>query len=262
MLDLTYRRRLLEAILDFFLIGIAYYFSFLVQNGLTMTQASLGVFLDTLPLVLAGTFLALMFFGIYRAIWRFTSYDDVLRYATAAIGSAFICAALIFGVEQAKLSTRTEPFAYITLVYYGVALFIGLAVSRSSFRLLDAILKRPQLSSQESVLIIGAGESGEMALRWILMNPALNLRPVGFVDPDLLLRGRSIHGVRVLGDLSSLPELLSQRRISGLILAVDELPAGTLDHVAELCLLHGCWLRKLRLEFESLPVQEIGGLIT
>jgi UDP-GlcNAc:undecaprenyl-phosphate/decaprenyl-phosphate GlcNAc-1-phosphate transferase len=254
MIDLTYRRRLLEVILDFFLIVIAYYLAFLIPNDLLMTQANLGLLLDTLPLILAGTFLALTIFGIYRAMWRFTSYDDILRYALASLGSALLCAALILILNMARLVGWGEQYTYTTLLYFAAFLFIGLAVSRSSFRLMDALLKQRLAANQELVLIIGAGEAGEMALRWIFLNPELNYRPVGCLDVDPLLRGRDIHGVRVLGDLNSLPELLKKMRITGLILTVADLPDTELTQVDDLCRIHGCWLRRLRLEFEPLKV--------
>lgn len=252
MVDLTYRRRLLEVILDFFLIVIAYYLSFLIPNGLAMTQNELNLFLESLPLVLAGTFLALTFFGIYRLMWRFTSYEDAIRYALASIGSVVICSILFFLVRWIGLAPWVERYAPNTLGYFGVLLFAGLSVSRSSFRLLDTLLKSRLSASQERVLLIGAGEGAEMALRWILMNPALNYRAVGCVDPDPLLSGRGIHGVRVLGDLQALPELIRRERINGLILTVENLPEVDKAALPGLCSAYGCWLRRLRLEFEPI----------
>jgi FlaA1/EpsC-like NDP-sugar epimerase len=69
------------------------------------------------------------------------------------------------------------------------------------------------------VLIIGAGDAGEMAARWILMNPELNYRPVGFLDDDPYIAGRQIHGVVVLGKVVQLEDMLLRHRIAGVILA-------------------------------------------
>ena len=49
------------------------------------------------------------------------------------------------------------------------------------------------------VLIVGAGDGGQLVLREILRNPSLGLNPVGFVDDDPLKRGLRFDGVRVLG---------------------------------------------------------------
>ncbi len=252
MLDLTYRRRLLEVILDFFLVGIAYYLTFLVLHQLTMTPADLGLFLDSLPVVLAGTFLVSTIVGVYRVLWRFSSYDDVLRYALAAFGSAGLCAGVIYALDLANLAAWGEAYRFSALVYYGAFLFIGLAVSRSSFRLMDTLLRGRRRSGQTSALIIGAGDSGEMALRWVLMNPSLNIHPLGFIDPDPLLTGRGIHGIRVLGSLESLQVLLKRSGADGIILAADGLSADSIRQIKTISQQQGCWLRRLRLEFELL----------
>ena len=65
------------------------------------------------------------------------------------------------------------------------------------------------------MLIVGAGDSGEMALRWILMNPQLNYRPVGFLDDDPFKHGRQIHGVQVMGAFEQLGHFISVMDIQG-----------------------------------------------
>jgi UDP-GlcNAc:undecaprenyl-phosphate GlcNAc-1-phosphate transferase len=214
MLDLTYRRRVLEVILDFFLIGITYYLAFLVQNRMTMDPTRLELFLDSLPVALACSYLALYVFGIYRVMWRYTGFDDLFRYFQASAGSLVLFAASIFVLESTNLTSWPAEFGYPVLLVFGVFLFLGLALSRSSFRLLDTLLQQRVRPNQIPVLIIGAGDAGEMALRWMLMNPGLNYRPVGFIDHDPLLAGRYIHGIRVLGGMDVLPALLKKDAIA------------------------------------------------
>ena len=67
---------------------------------------------------------------------------------------------------------------------------------------------RQARSQEERVLIIGAGDAGEMAVRWLLMNPSIGYRPVGFLDSNPYNSGRQIHGVSILGDFSQIGEII------------------------------------------------------
>ena len=49
------------------------------------------------------------------------------------------------------------------------------------------------------VLIVGAGDAGQLVVREMQRNRRLAYTPVGFVDDDARKKHLRIHGVRVLG---------------------------------------------------------------
>ena len=102
---------------------------------------------------------------------------------------------------------------------------------------------------QQRVLIYSAGDAGEMALRWILMNPELDYQVIGFLDEDPYLHGRRIHSVAVLGGLERLAEMLAQGEIDGLILAGVDASGEPAGRALETCRNYGVWARQLCLEF-------------
>lgn len=245
LLELTYRRRLLEVILDFILIGIAYYLAFLTRYNLMMNEARMGFFLQSFPIALAGAYIAFFFFGIYRGVWRYVGVDDLLRYLKAAAG----CVVLVTACVLVLYTVQEIP--PIILLIFGGYLFIGLAASRSSFRILDLVSGHQARATEERVLICGAGDSGEMALRWILMNPQLEYRPVGFLDQDPYMNGRQIHGVEVLGGLEQLETILDGKQVDGVIITAGMQCNGHfMEELVATCHDHECWVRTLRLEFE------------
>ena len=250
MLELTYRRRILEVILDFFLIGMAYYLAFLARFGLRMDAARLGVYLASLPLALACAYLSMYIFGVYRGVWRYVDFDDLARFLQASLGAGILMAAVIFGLDSTGWVTWTRAYSHLLLAMFGVFLFLGLVLTRSSFKFLDHLASQRVQQDEQPVLIVGAGDAGEMALRWISMNPQLKYRPLGLIDPDPLLAGRHIHGIEVLGDLKRLPAILESSQAVGVIVAGGDGDALWLAQLAQVCREHGCWLRRLRLEFE------------
>lgn len=257
MTELTYRRRLLEVILDFGLISLVYYLAFLAYFAgansldLVMNEARLELYLQSLPLALASSYLAFLVFGVYRGLWRYIDLGDLLRYIQAALGSAVLMAAWLFIFDSTHFMPWVAQISALPVVLFAVFLFLGLAASRSSFRLLDRISKKHARSVRQPVLILGAGDTGEMAARWIQMNPDLEYRPVGFLDDDPFILGRQIHGIPVLGALAQLETVLQREAIAGVILAGMDMDSGSMEALYQTCQAHGCWVRTLKLGFEK-----------
>jgi FlaA1/EpsC-like NDP-sugar epimerase len=61
--------------------------------------------------------------------------------------------------------------------------------------------------ASKKLMIVGAGDTGEMILREILQNPRLGYDPVCFVDDDPDKLKRKIHGVPVLGPVEEIHRL-------------------------------------------------------
>jgi UDP-GlcNAc:undecaprenyl-phosphate GlcNAc-1-phosphate transferase len=247
MVEMTYRRRLLEVILDFFLIGIAYYLAFLTHQGFFLDNTTFGLFLQSLPVALGGAYIAFFALGVYRGVWRYVSLDDLLRFGEVSFLGSILTVLGIFVFHN------RDPYSPVLFVLFGVFLFLGLAASRSSFRVLDLFSGQQVRAGEERVLICGASDEGEMALRWILMNPQLDYRPIGFLDDDPFMFGRKIHGVEVLGNLSQVGDILAEHQVQGMIITAAARQDGELEkRLVETCRQHQCWVRSLRLEFELL----------
>lgn len=257
MLDLTLRGRLFEVILDFFLVGVAYYLAFLARYGRGMDAERLDLYLQSLPLALVGSYLSFILFRIYRAAWRALDFVDLGRYFLAAVGAAGIFAAVTYLGGVTRLVPWGLDYPLALYLLFGVFLLLILAASRSSFRIFDLAFQRryrfpSSMSQQERVLIFGAGETGELILRWLRSHPELNLQPVGFLDEDAMLLGRQMLGLKVLGSLESLETVLDEHQVQGVLLAGGDEKSETTQLLQEACRRCGCWLRRAQLRLESL----------
>jgi UDP-GlcNAc:undecaprenyl-phosphate GlcNAc-1-phosphate transferase len=245
ILELAYRRRVFEMVLDFFLIGIAYYLSFLVRYGLALDEAALQLYLQSLPLAFGAAYIVFFVFGVYRGVWRYIGVDDLLRYIGTSVGATILLALAVWLLQPSgEYSLNLFPL-------FGLFLFLGLAATRSSFRVLDLFSGQQKRVEEAPVLICGARDAGEIALRWILMNPELHFRVVGFLDRDPFLVGRQIHGVSVIGRPDELASILEEHDVEGLIVTSDFLDGDhNEDAWVESAHNQGLWVRSLRLEFE------------
>jgi FlaA1/EpsC-like NDP-sugar epimerase len=72
------------------------------------------------------------------------------------------------------------------------------------------------------VLIVGAGDTGELVLRSMSRSRTRAYRVVGFLDDHLEMRDRSIHGVRILGPSSSIGEVVEREHVEEVVLTTNQ----------------------------------------
>jgi UDP-GlcNAc:undecaprenyl-phosphate GlcNAc-1-phosphate transferase len=82
---------------------------------------------------------------------------------------------------------------------------------------------RSRLQPGERVAIYGAGDGGELAVRELLNNPALGLKPFCFVDDNPLKLGERIHGLPVLGGLDHLAAITAEHGVRRVLIATKKL---------------------------------------
>ena len=207
IVNLTYKRRILEIIFDLLLIGISYYLAFWTNAGLNMTGNSMDLFLISWPISLGITYGSFFLFGVYRGVWRYIGINDLFRYMVASIVSGILSYVTI------RIVFPSQQFQGEVYILFTIFLFIGLAGSRSSFIILDRLYSK-QFSGieKQNILLYGAEDAGEIALRWILRNPTIGYNVVGFIDDDRLKWGSNIHGVNILGGIDNLNQYDSGKK--------------------------------------------------
>lgn len=244
--ELTYKRRLFEIALDLVIIGSCYYLAYWTESGLNMTREGMQLFQRSWPLALVTAYLSFYIFGVYRGVWRYVGVDDLLRYARGVIGGC-----LLTGIILSLLFPN--QYSLVIFLLYAVYLFLFLSASRLSFQALDNAYIRQRKDDTAGVLLYGAEDAGELALRWILHNPSMGYHPVGFLDDDPLKWGRSIHGVDVLGGSDALESILRDRDVKGVIVSsTADLPEEALAKVVNYCHAKGVWVKVMRLAFEAI----------
>jgi UDP-GlcNAc:undecaprenyl-phosphate/decaprenyl-phosphate GlcNAc-1-phosphate transferase len=215
--DLMYKRRIAEVTLDLVLACLAYYASFMLRFEQSPLDANMETFTQSLPIVIACTMVSFFIFGVYRGVWRYTSFSELVTYVKAVAGG------VILSVLALLAAYRFEGYSRSLFVIYAGILFLALGSSRASFRLLDTFIRGSSRSGR-GVIIYGAGDGGQFVLRELMNNEDLGLAPVGFVDDDRSKHHRKIHGVPVLGDLSALAPLVGKQEVAVVLISSSKIP--------------------------------------
>lgn len=243
---LAYRRRALEVALDFVVIGLACYLAIVTLNGARLGDASLELYRRMLPAALAGATLAAPVSGLYGGAPRPLGRAGLARCFAAALGAGALFA-LAF-----RLFYPTGELPAAVFPLFALYLFLGLAAISASFQLLDGLARRRR---RQRVLVLGLGEAGEAALRWLAQNPRLAYRPIGILGEGPLPVERRVEGVEALGGLEELESALDRLQADGVIVARASLQDDALlEKALPICRRKGCWVRSLGPDFELAEV--------
>jgi FlaA1/EpsC-like NDP-sugar epimerase len=153
-----------------------------------------------LPIVLGVYGAGLVVFGIQRGLWRYVGIHDLGRILWASV----ISSAVFYGVVHALLGWAAYPRSVIILTGILSGLFLaGIRLVVLWFREWIHVVS----PTARRVLVIGAGNAGELLVRDMLSDVRSHYRPVGLVDDDPIKRNMKIHGVPVVGTIADISSL-------------------------------------------------------
>lgn len=228
LVEITYRRRLLEVLLDLVLITVAYYTAYLLRfEG--VLGPNFDFFLKSLPLLIACQILCFHALGVYQGVWESAGVRDLTGYIKAVTAGTVLSILILLGLYR-FISFSRAVFA----IYWGLMLIL-VSLSRLSFRLLQESVRKVNQEGK-AALIYGAGIGGQMLVREIETDQRLGLRLVGFVDDDFRMHRRKIKGYPILGGQQDLPQVIKKHGIEEIIVAFKERGAEKRKEIEDMCI--------------------------
>jgi len=217
---------------------------------------SLGRFLPAFLVYAAIVYLVI---GLQRNKWRFTSLPDLYNLFRVSTVLAVSLLALDY-VLLAPNVYGTFYFGKISILLYWFLQMFFLGGLRVAYRYFHyaRTLQRVKVADATPTLVLGRAADAEVLLRSIESGAVKKIWPVGVLSPSLADRGQSIRGVRVLGDIEDLEQVVADlerrgERITRLILTPSAL---TPEARPESLLIRA---RKLGLSMSQLPSLDADG---
>ncbi|HEV2829699.1 MAG TPA: hypothetical protein VGW76_19020 [Pyrinomonadaceae bacterium] len=246
LVDVSYKRRIFEVLLDVVLILLAYWAAYAVKFGALSGNTAWRLFLRTLPVLVFVKMAAFLVMGVYRGLWRYTGLDDLIVFAKAVVLST------VLSVIAVLFAFRFEGFSRTVFIIDGVLMFMFLAGSRLAFRLFRQVIPIAKGTEGRRVLIYGAGDGGELLLRELLNNRGLKYSPVGFVDDDPAKSGKLIHGLKVYAGNGDLTSLCRQHEVDEVLISSSRMPETRLQEILEFCRSQDILVKRMRITIEDL----------
>jgi UDP-GlcNAc:undecaprenyl-phosphate GlcNAc-1-phosphate transferase len=254
LVDVSYKRRIFEVLLDVVLVILSYWSAYAIN--FPPASPAWQLFFRTLPVLVFIKMSVFLVVGVYRGLWRYTSMTDLIVHGKAVILSS------VASVMVLLFAFRFEGFSRKVFVIDAVLMFLFLAGSRLAFRLFRQLLPAVGKHEGRRVLIYGAGDAGELLLRELRNNRELQLAPVGFLDDDPAKNGKVIHGLRVFGGDGDLSIVCAQHEIDEVVISSMKMTEERIQEVLRCCSEKQITVKRMRITMEDLtprsPADSIG----
>jgi UDP-GlcNAc:undecaprenyl-phosphate GlcNAc-1-phosphate transferase len=207
------RSHAVQVLLDLILITVCYYAAYRLRFEGEALEIFLPSFTASLPIVLVCKPIAHYLSGLYGRSWSSFGVGDL-----PAVSRAVVLGTMT-SVLAATYLYRFERFSRGVFLIDALLLVVAILGSRLSFRMM-AHAAVMQSARARRVLICGAGDRGRLLAREMLANSGWHMKPVGFVDTGEATEG-SLLGVRVVGKIDDLPDVLERLRVDEVIFSGD-----------------------------------------
>ncbi len=239
---------LLLAMYDAFAVSVSYFLALWIRFDCeysAIPKEFLTAYLRFLPFYIVLCLAVFWWAKLYKTVWRFASYVDLMRACIATLTASLLHVILIsLFFYQPDLYLRM-PVSYH--VFGAVIQAILLVASRFSYRILSLFRgkKRKADASAARVMIIGAGSAGQMLVRDMMEAREIHDRAVCLIDDDKNTWGREIDGVPIVGGRDDILRAVSEYDVSKIYLAIPSATAEQKRDILSICNATGCKLMQL-----------------
>ena len=221
-------RTTLVALHDAIAAALSWSFAYLLRFNFELPDNFAAELQQTLFYVVPLQLVIFWRFNLYRGIWRYASTTDLRRIFLAVMLSAALIPLMFWMLRLDLVIPRS------VLVINPLLLILLMGGSRFVYRMWkEQGLYGDIKLHGEPVLVLGAGDAAAGLARDL--TKSRDWRLVGFLDDDADKHGSMLNGVRVLGNLGSLPECAERLGVSQVIIAMPSSSHQQRKRAIQLC---------------------------
>ena len=178
---------------------------------------------------------------LYKSIWRFASITELLR---VMIATSLTAVLHTLGIT---IFVERMPISYYI---FGTAIqFLLLLAIRFSYRLILMERNRSRRENAKAkakrVMLIGAGNAGQMILRDAMRMKEDVLNVCCIIDDNPNKQGRYVEGIPVVGGREDILKNVEKYQIDQILLAVPSAKPEAVRDILNICKESGCELKNL-----------------
>ncbi len=225
---LMHKRRIVEVAVDFAFICACYVMAYALRFEANLTPDIEALIFQSLPWVITVKMICFFTFGLYRGVWRYISLPDLTGILKAVVAGSVLSALAVLYLW------RFEGYSRAVFIIDGTLLFLAV----SGARLVEPMLNEwinASVQHPTPVVIVGAGDLGELLLQQLKLDRAGARRVIGFLDDDPRKRGDRIHGLPILGTRNDLERVVQVHGIREIYIAIHLPPEPLVRRIREYC---------------------------
>jgi Undecaprenyl-phosphate glucose phosphotransferase len=220
----------IHVVIDAVIIVIAYLIAYGLIFGFSENNAGLprGIYFSALLYIVPGGLILYWFFHLYepmRVMGRRLELFNVMR--ANVVGAMLITLVLYLGKDRLIHFSRQMTFLFILFNF----------ILESGFRLtLRSVLRsfRRKGYNQKHVLLIGYSRAAQSYIDRVAANPDWGYLIRGILD-DHAPRGTEYKGVRVMGPIDNLDEILPMNRLDEIAITLSINEYDKLERIVNAC---------------------------
>jgi len=192
-------------LLDALASSAALFLAFLIRFEFSIPEYFLNLLFSWIPWFIFVQCFVFYFSDLYARIWRYTSLFDlyaILSAVTTASAASVIFIFIFFGSSGYPRSVLLLYYILNGIASIGIRLSVRVYYSHYHK---EAIIKSKK--PKKTLLLIGAGKTGEKIAREIRTSLRNQYSIAGFIDDNVSKHGALLHGKQVFCGVSDLPNL-------------------------------------------------------
>lgn len=232
---------LLLIVYDFLAVILSYFAALWLRFDCKFNEIELPylqVYYHTILIYAVFCIIVFWCFRLYKSIWRFASYSELLRmiFATAVTS-------MVYTISVTGFILRMPVSYYLSGLLIQFTLTLGVRFSYRFILLLRA--KKDDARIEKRVMLIGAGNAGQMILRDIRNTKEIDEKVYCFIDDDENKWDRYIDDVPVFGGRDRIMEAVDKFKIEKIYVALPSVRPEDKREILRICNETSCELMNL-----------------
>lgn len=232
---------ILLMVYDFLAVSMAYLVALWLRFDCRFSRIEpkyLQAYLRTILIYSAFCVAVFWVMRLYRSIWRFASYSELIR---------VLLATAVTGITHSILMSAFVVRMPVSYFAFGIIIQLCLTLGiRFSYRFILLMRgARNENIHEKRVMLIGAGAAGQMIFRDIKSAKETNEKVYCFIDDNQNKWGRFIDNVPVFGGRDTIMQAVEKFRIEKIYVAIPSARSEDKRDILRICNETACELMNL-----------------
>ncbi|MCD8028864.1 MAG: hypothetical protein LUF02_09475 [Erysipelotrichaceae bacterium] len=231
-------RMILLAVIDALFVVIASFLAMFIRMEFHMDWELWYNYVPYIGLDIVITLGIFHFFKLYKSLWTFASMLELREMIFAIVTSAFV-KVIVFALALDIVISRSwyvmEPMILLCLCSF----------TRFSYRNLRSLKNNSRINIDNKIMIVGAGEAGNILLRETLLSNHVNQKVVCLIDDDPMKKGKYMNNVPIVGNRETIIDNVKKYEVTEIYIAMPSASLKDRSDIVKICEETGCQFKIL-----------------